>query len=69
MAPSCTHPLRAYAIPGVRHTPPDYSTVRPNPSVNLTHYGRLCKPSLWHMVHHHRLSLQNLPPLAGYLER
>jgi hypothetical protein len=41
----------------------------PNPSVNLTRYGRLCKPGLWHMVHHHRPGLQSLPPRAGYLER
>jgi len=43
--------------------------VRPNPSVNLTRYGRLCKPGLWHMVHHHRPGLQSLPTRAGYLER
>ena len=25
----------------------------PNPSLKLTRYGRLCKPGLWRMVHHH----------------
>ncbi len=44
-------------------------SARPNPSVNLTRYGRLCKPGLWHIVHHHRPGLQSLPPRAGYLER
>jgi hypothetical protein len=45
------------------------STVRPNPSVNLTRYGRRCKPGL--SQRHHRLSpgLQHLPTRAGYLER
>jgi hypothetical protein len=51
---------RVFATPGA---------VTPNPSVNLTRYGRLCKPGLWHMVHHHRPGLQSLPPRAGYLER
>ncbi len=39
--------------------------MRPNPSVNLTRYGRLCKPGLWHMVHHHRPGLQSLSSSAS----
>ncbi len=50
-------------------TPAGLPSARPNPSVNLTRYGRLCKPGLWHMVHHHRPGLQSLPTRAGYLER
>jgi hypothetical protein len=41
------------------------SAVRPNPSLKLTRYGRLCKPGLWHMVHHHRPGLHSLPPRAA----
>ena len=36
--------------------------VRPNPSLKLTRYGRLCKPGLWHMVHHHSPGLHSPPP-------
>ena len=39
--------------------------VLPNPSLKLTRYGRLCKPGLWHMVHHHRPGLHSLPPRAA----
>jgi hypothetical protein len=39
--------------------------VRPNPSLKLTRYGRLCKPGPWHMVHHHRPGLHSLPPRAA----
>ncbi len=49
-----------------RHAPPP---VRPNPSVNLTRYGRLCKPGLRYAVHSLIPGLQSLPPRAGYLER
>jgi hypothetical protein len=35
------------------------------PSLKLTRYGRLCKPGLWHMVHHHRPGLHSLPPRAA----
>jgi hypothetical protein len=41
------------------------SAGRPNPLLKLTRYGRLCKPGLWHMVHHHRPGLQSLPPRAA----
>jgi hypothetical protein len=37
----------------------------PNPSLKLTRYGRLCKPGLLHMVHHHRPGLHSLPPRAA----
>lgn len=39
--------------------------VRPNPSLKLTRYGRLCKPGLWHLVHHHSPGLHSLPPRAA----
>ncbi len=39
--------------------------VRPNPSLKLTRYGRLCKPGLWHIVHHHSLGLHSLPLRAA----
>ncbi len=39
--------------------------VQPNPSLKLTRYGRLCKPGLWHMVHHHSPGLHSLPPRAA----
>jgi hypothetical protein len=39
--------------------------LQPNPSLKLTRYGRLCKPGLWHMVHHHRPGLHSLPPRAA----
>jgi hypothetical protein len=45
------------------------STVRPNPSVNLTRYGRRCKPGLSHRYHRLSPGLQHLPTRAGYLER
>jgi len=39
--------------------------VLPNPSLKLTRYGRLCKPGLWHMVHHHSPGLHSLPTRAA----
>ena len=45
------------------------STVRPNPSVNLTRCGRPCKPGLSHSYYRLSPGLQVLPPRAGYLER
>ncbi len=45
------------------------STVRPNPSVNLTRYGRRCKPGLSQRYHRLSPGLQRLPTRAGYLER
>jgi hypothetical protein len=45
------------------------STVRPNPSVNLTRYGRRCKPGLSQRYHRLSPGLQHLPTRAGYLER
>ena len=42
----------------------DAYRLTPNPSFNLTRYGSLCKPGLWHMVHYHSPGLQSLPPRA-----
>ena len=36
-----------------------------NHSLKQTRYGRLCKPGLWHMVHHHSPGLHRLPPRAA----
>ncbi len=41
------------------------SALTPNPSLKLTRYGRLCKPGLWHMVHHHSPGLHSPPPRAA----
>jgi hypothetical protein len=43
--------------------------VLPNPSVNLTRYGRTCKPGPRHLYYRRGPGLQALPPRAGYLER
>jgi hypothetical protein len=43
--------------------------VKPNPSVNLTRYGRRCKPGLSQSYHRLSPGLQHLPTRAGYLER
>ncbi len=43
--------------------------VMPNPSVNLTRYGRLCKPGPRHLYYRREPGLQALPSRAGYLER
>jgi hypothetical protein len=43
--------------------------VLPNPSVNLTRYGRPCKPGPRHLYYRRGPGLQVLPPRAGYLER
>jgi len=40
-------------------------SARPNPSLKLTRYGRLCKPGLRHTVHHLSPGLQSLPPRAA----
>jgi hypothetical protein len=45
------------------------STVRPNPSVNLTRYGRPCKPGPSQSYYRLSPGLQVLPARAGYLER
>jgi predicted small metal-binding protein len=37
------------------------SPAPPNKSLKLTRYGTLCKPGLWHSVHHHRPGLQSVP--------
>ena len=41
------------------------SRVTPNPSFNLTRYGRHCKAGPRHLVHHRVPALQFLPPRAG----
>jgi len=41
------------------------SAVRPNPSLKLTRYGRLCKPGLRYSVHLLSPGLQSLPPRAA----
>ena len=43
--------------------------LRPNPSLKLTRYGRLCKPGLRHTVHLLSPGLQSLPPFAAQVER
>ena len=43
--------------------------VRPNPSLEPTRYGRLCKPGLRYAVHSLSPGLQSLPPRAAQLER
>jgi hypothetical protein len=43
--------------------------VRPNPSLEPTRYGRLCKPGLRYAVHFLSPGLQSLPPRAAQLER
>jgi hypothetical protein len=37
----------------------------PNPSLNLTHYGKRRKPGLQHMVHHCSPGLRRSPPWSG----
>ena len=39
--------------------------VTPNPSLNLTRYGKRRKPGLQHMVHHRSPGLRRSPPRAG----
>ncbi len=41
------------------------SAMTPNPSLNLTRYGKRRKPGLQHMVHHRSLGLRRLPTRAG----
>jgi hypothetical protein len=54
-------------------TPPCLPTfaagAMPNPSVNLTRYGRRCKPGLSQQYYRLSPGLQRLPTRAGYLER
>jgi hypothetical protein len=40
-------------------------SARPNPSLKLTRYGRLCKPGLRYSVHSLSPGLQSLPPRAA----
>jgi len=40
-------------------------SARPNPSLKLTRYGRLCKPGLRYSVHLLSPGLQSLPPRAA----
>jgi hypothetical protein len=37
----------------------------PNRSLKLTRYGRLRKPGLWHIVHHHSPGLRSQPPRSA----
>jgi hypothetical protein len=39
--------------------------LRPNPSLNLTRYGKRRKPGLQHVVHHRSPGLRRSPPRAG----
>jgi hypothetical protein len=41
------------------------TTVRPNPSLKLTRYGRLCKPGLSQSYYRLSPGLQSLPPRAA----
>jgi hypothetical protein len=45
--------------------PPGLPSARPNPSLKLTRYGRLCKASPRYPVHLRGLALQSLPPRAA----
>ena len=47
----------------------DNCALMPNPSVNLTRYGRPCKPGLSQSYYRLSPGLQVLPTRAGYLER
>ena len=40
-------------------------SARPNPSLKLTRYGRLCRPSPRYPAHSRGLGLQSLPPRAA----
>jgi hypothetical protein len=46
-------------------TPAGLPSARPNPSLKLTRYGRLCKPGLRYSVHSLSPGLQSLPPRAA----
>jgi hypothetical protein len=46
-------------------TPAGLPSARPNPSLKLTRYGRLCKPGLRYPVHLLSPGLQSLPPRAA----
>ncbi len=46
-------------------TPASLPSARPNPSLKLTRYGRLCKPGLRYSVHLLSPGLQSLPPRAA----
>jgi hypothetical protein len=45
--------------------PAGLPSARPNPSLKLTRYGRLCKPGLRYSVHSLSPGLQSLPPRAA----
>jgi hypothetical protein len=47
----------------------DNYALMPNPSVNLTRYGRRRKPGLSQLYYCLSPGLQHLPTRAGYLER
>jgi hypothetical protein len=77
----CTCSLRHLSIPsqGRRCAPPLSRQrcrclrfgprMRPNPSFEPTHYGRLCKPGLRYAVHFLSPGLQSLPPWSAQLQR
>ncbi len=48
-----------------KSTPAGLPSARPNPSLKLTRYGRLCKPGLRYSVHSLSPGLQSLPPRAA----
>jgi hypothetical protein len=56
------------SLPSLRATP-HRREATPNPSVNLTRYGRRCKPGLSQKYYRLSPGLQHLPTRAGYLER
>jgi len=50
---------------GKSHTHSGLPAARPNPSLKLTHYGRLCKPGPRQSYYRRVPGLQSLPPRAA----
>jgi hypothetical protein len=67
LAEHCVSTSQVLALLGSCQRPPP--RVLPNPSVNLTRYGRRCKPGLSQRYYRLSPGLQHLPTRAGYLER
>lgn len=63
------HPAKVMAASALPQSNHLRTPVWPNPSVNLTRYGRPCKPGPRQSYYRCEPGLQGLPTRAGYLER
>jgi hypothetical protein len=64
-----TIPAPQVRIDGVTSLRLGVTSLRPNPSLELTHYGMPRKPAVRQFVYRHTSGLRAMPPRSAQLER